>query len=135
MTNGPIIQVAGVLDQKEAVMLCDSGVTHLGFPFRLAYHREDLSDSEARDIVRGLPPHVSKVLITYLTAPLKIVELARYLGTDTVQLHAGPTRQLLGELRRIAPDLGIIRSLIIGESEPADLAAQARSRRILSTFS
>ena len=51
-----------------------------------------------------------------------------------MQLHAGPTRQLLGELRRIAPDLGIIRSLIIGESEPADLAAQARSQKDLVDF-
>ena len=55
MTNGPIIQIAGILDRQEAFMLCDSGVTHVGIPLRLARHREDLSDQQARDIIASLP--------------------------------------------------------------------------------
>ncbi len=134
MTNRPIIQIAGILDQQEASMLCDSGVTHLGFPLRLTHHREDLSDSQAREIVRRLPADISKVLITYLTDPGEILELARYLGTDTVQMHARPTRQALAELRRMAPDLTIIRSLIVGEADPGDLAAEAQSQSDLVDY-
>lgn len=134
MADLPIIQIAGVLDQQEAFMLCDSGVTHIGFPLRLAYHKEDLPDYEVRDIVRKLPGHISKVLITYLLESVQILELARYLGTDTVQLHGRPTTGTLADLRRIAPELKIIRSLIIGETDPSDLAAEARSLRDVVDF-
>ncbi len=134
MTNCPIIQIAGVLDRQEALLLCDCGVTHIGFPLRLACHREDLSDQQARDIIGSLPADVSKVLITYLTMPAEIVELARYLGADTVQVHSRPSRDTLAELRTMAPDLRIIRSLIVGESDPSDLAAEARSQSNLVDF-
>ncbi|MFB3905698.1 MAG: phosphoribosylanthranilate isomerase [Acidobacteriota bacterium] len=134
MTNRRIIQIAGILDQEEAFMLCDCGVTHLGFPLRLAYHHEDLPDWQARDIIKTLPRSVSKVLITYLTLPAEIVELARYLGADTIQIHSRPAREALAKLRKMAPDLRIIRSLIVGESDPADLADQARSQTDLVDF-
>ncbi len=134
MTNRPIIQIAGILDQQEASMLCDFGVTHIGFPLWLAYHQEDLSDQQARDIIKSLPAHVSKVLITYLVSPTQILELAGYLGADTVQIHSRPTRDSLAELRRRAPDLKIIRSLIVGEAGPTDLAREARSQSDLVDF-
>ena len=38
------IQVAGVIDQEEADLLCGCGVRFLGFPLRLPVHREDLSE-------------------------------------------------------------------------------------------
>jgi len=132
--SNPIIQIAGIRDQQEAFMLCDCGVTHLGFPLRLAYHKEDLSDSQARDIIGKLPAEVSKVLITYLARPAEIAELARYLGADTVQLHSRVTRDTLMELRRAAPELAIIRSLIVGEGDPADLAEEARSQSDIVDF-
>jgi phosphoribosylanthranilate isomerase len=134
MTNRPIIQIAGVLDQQEAFMLCDSGVSHIGFPLRLTHHREDLSDWQARAIIQSLPGDMSKVLITYLALPAEIAELARYLGTDTVQIHSRPTRDTLGELRTMAPELKIIRSLIVGEADPTDLAEEARSQSELVDF-
>ncbi|RPJ57729.1 MAG: phosphoribosylanthranilate isomerase [Acidobacteria bacterium] len=134
MTTRPIIQIAGVMDQREAFMLCDSGATHIGFPMRLAHHQEDLPDRQARDIIGSLPAGVSKVLITYLRLPAEIVELARYLGVDTVQIHSNPTRDDLAELRKWAPDLQIIRSLIVGEVDPADLAQEARSQSELVDF-
>ena len=134
MINRPVIQIAGVLDQQEAFMLCDSGVTHIGFPLRLAYHPEDLSDRQAHDIISGLPEDVSKVLITYLTAASEIGELARYLGTDTVQLHSQPSRESLAQLRTMAPELRIIRSLIVGEADVTDLAREARAQSDLVDF-
>jgi phosphoribosylanthranilate isomerase len=134
MTNAPIIQIAGILDHEEAFMLCDSGVTHIGFPLRLAYHREELSDRQARDIIRSLPADVSKVLITYLTVPGEIADLARFLGADTVQLHEQPGRRALVRLRDIAPDLRIIRSLIVAEADPGNLAREARSESDLVDF-
>jgi len=130
----PIIQIAGILNQHEAFMLCNSGVTHIGFPLRLSHRREDLPDRQVREIVRNLPADVSKVLITYLTSAVEIVELARYLGVDTVQMHSPASGEVLAELRMMAPDLRIIRSLIVGEADPMELVAEAQAQIELVDF-
>ena len=61
-----IIQVAGIRNQQEAKMLVECGVDYLGFPFRLDYHSEDISEVEATRIISRLPESVKAVVITYL---------------------------------------------------------------------
>ena len=79
-----IIQIAGVKNKKEAELLINVGVTHIGFPLRLPVNKEDVDDREARDIIKIIPNNVHKVLITYLSMAKDIVELSNYLGTDIV---------------------------------------------------
>jgi phosphoribosylanthranilate isomerase len=136
MLAGPIVQIAGIRDQDEAWMLCDSGVTHLGFPLRLDHHREDLSEQDARKIIRGLPTDVGAVLITYLTEAREILDFVAYLGTNWVQLHGAISRQEVARLRQeghhAALPLIIIRSLIVGRSPEEELVRTARSVADLS---
>ncbi len=74
-----LIQIAGIHDSAEARMLMDAGVTHLGFPFRLAVHKEDIPEVDAGNIIRLLkPPHVG-VLITYLDTAGDALNLCRRL--------------------------------------------------------
>ncbi len=123
----PIIQIAGIRDLDEALMLCEAGVTHLGFPLRLDYHREDLPERQVRELIASLPPDVGTVLITYLADPREVFELARFIGTRTVQLHGKVTPEQLSQLRLLAPDLTVIRSLIVAGSDPAPVLEAARS--------
>ncbi len=58
------IQVAGIIDSAEAQMIIESGATHLGFPLRLAIHKEDISEEAAGRIIRTLKPPYFGVLIT-----------------------------------------------------------------------
>ncbi len=122
----PIIQIAGIADLGEALMLCEAGVTHLGFPLRLDYHQEDLPEASVRELIRRLSG-VRKVLITYLADPLAVLDLARFIGADTVQLHGRITPGQLAQLRMLAPDLTMIRSIIVAGSDPAPLTETARS--------
>ena len=110
----PLIQIAGVIDHHEATMLVACGVQLLGFPLRLPVHREDLEEPDAARIIRNLPAGVSGVLITYLDAAAEIDGLARYLGAPIVQLHGDVTLETLKGLRQRAPDLAIIKSLVVG---------------------
>ena len=52
------IQVAGVIDQEEADLLCGCGVRFLGFPLRLPVHQEDLGEEDARAAGPGEPPAI-----------------------------------------------------------------------------
>jgi len=118
-----MIQVAGVRDETEARMLVAAGVTHLGFPLRLAVHREDLSDSQAAAIIALLKPPVEAVLITYLHEAGPVERLCRTLGVRIVQLHGDISPWELSRLRHSAPELAVIKSLIVQGNNKEELLA------------
>lgn len=118
------IQVAGVIDMQEARLLIDCGVPFLGFPLVLGYHREDLTVDQAARIVEELHERATFVLITYLNMADDIVALCRRLGTRVVQLHGDMEMPELQQLRAVAPELTIIKSLIVGKSDITALQAQ-----------
>ena len=129
MTNTQcIIQAAGVKSLGEARMLASCGVTHVGLPLRLPVHAPDTSEDQARDIVRGLGHAAKTVLITYLTDAAETLELCRYLGVDGVQLHGAMPLDEVRRLRQAAPELFLIKSLVVGPGRgggEADLTAGA----------
>lgn len=119
-----IIQVAGIIDQTEAQMLVRAGVTHLGFPLRLAVHKEDISEENAGKIIRALPPPFYGVLIMYLKEAADVVKLCHRIGTRKVQLHADILPSQLAILRKLDKELFIMKSLIIRDDNFTELEAQ-----------
>ncbi len=113
MSGCPRVQIAGVLDVAEALLLARLGVDSVGLPLRLAVHPQDVGEAEAARIVAALPPGVRAVCITYETDPAAVAALCRDLGTDAVQLHADMTPAALTRLRALAPALYVIKSVIV----------------------
>ncbi len=114
-----LIQIAGVIDQKEADMLIDCGIEYLGFPLRLPIHKEDLSEETARKIISTFPENVHAVLITYLNAADEIIEFVNYLNVDFIQLHGEIENSELKKIKAAKPELKIIKSLIVrGDNFP-----------------
>jgi phosphoribosylanthranilate isomerase len=122
----PFIQAAGVRDAAEARMLARAGFTHLGFPLRLPVHAPDLTEAEAREVIRGLDPGVGTVLVTYLAEPEEILELGDYLGVGWVQLHGDLDPKAAAALRAARPGMGLIKSLVVGRGRDAGLPDLAR---------
>lgn len=134
--QGFCIQAAGVLDAAEAIMLAEAGATHVGIPLGLDFHAEDVTLAQAREITRALGAWnrsaarpVAVVLITYLTGTEGILALARAVGADVVQSHGAATAEALAAVRRAAPELGIIKSLVVGRGAggEAGLAAAVQA--------
>jgi phosphoribosylanthranilate isomerase len=121
------LQVAGVIDFEEAEMLIDCGIKNIGFPLRLDYHKEDLSDEEAAGIVREFGDRVNFFVITYLQNASEIMELCRKIGVSIVQIHGEITSGELKALRKSAPDLIIIKSLIVRGDNLPDLKEEVAS--------
>jgi len=122
-----VVQAAGVRSLAEARMLRAAGVDLVGFPLRLDVHAPDVSEEEAREIIRALDLGAAACCITYLTKPREVIELAEFLGTAWVQLHAPVTPEALQELRRLAPGLGIIKSLVVRGQGIEALRAEAEA--------
>lgn len=115
------VQIAGARSRQEARMLEELGTDLIGFPLRLGYHTPDTTEREAKEIIDSLKLPSRAVLITYLTDAVEIKQFASYLGVGTVQLHADITPIEVSRLKTIAPDLAIIKSLIVRPecSDPA----------------
>jgi phosphoribosylanthranilate isomerase len=121
------IQIAGVIDEGEARMLVECGVKFIGFPLRLSSNKEDLSENMTANIIRNLPTAVNGVLITYLRDAADISVLCRFVGTNIVQVHGEIDESQLSKLRRIAPNLLIIKSLIVRKNNILELEGKMKS--------
>jgi len=115
------MQIAGVIDEEEAGLLIECGVKSIGFPLRLSSHEEDLSEYVAANIIRSLPTSTHGVLITYLSEAVDVSELSKFLGTNIVQVHGDIEESELAKLRRITPNLVIIKSLIVRDDNMLEL--------------
>ncbi len=94
-------------------MLIDKGVRYIGFPLKLQDGREDLSEEEARFIISTIKPKSQPFLITYQKRAKEISEICEYLGVDIVQLHGQIELSEVQNLKKLSPNLQIIKSLII----------------------
>lgn len=112
MTIEGLVQVAGIGSLAEGRMLLDCGADLLGFPLRLPVHATDTSEDEARAIIAELGPSFC-VLITYEQDPDRLVEFCRFLGVNTVQLHADVSADTLARIRTRLP-LRIFKSYVVG---------------------
>ena len=108
-----LIQVAGIIDQAEADMILEEGADWLGFALRLPAKNEDISERDAAAIVRRIQPEHRGVIITYLTDAEQIKEFCAEMGVGTIQLHGDVTPAELRKLRRIAPSLYLLKSLVV----------------------
>ena len=116
-----LIQIAGIKDLSEARQLIQLGADQLGFPLRLTHNAEDLSEQQARTIIKKINKPDKFLLITYLTEPAEIMKLCKYLNVHKVQLHNQMAAQNLAKLKNQAPNLEIIKSLIIKADNLADI--------------
>jgi phosphoribosylanthranilate isomerase len=116
-----IIQIAGVADEAEAMMLVEAGVHQIGFPLGLPVHNEDISAEDAAKIIRLLKPPASVVLITYLNSAEKILDLCKKIGAHKVQLYGGISLTEIIRLKSLASDLTVIKSLIVDDNNLTEL--------------
>jgi phosphoribosylanthranilate isomerase len=120
------IQIAGVIDEEETRMLIECGVRFIGFPLKLSSDEEDLSENMTANIIRNLPTAVCGVLITYLRDAADISALCKFVGTNIVQVHGEIDEPELSKLRRISPNLLIIKSLIVQDDNMVELEGKMK---------
>lgn len=108
-------------------MLAACGVTHIGLPLRLAVHKPDVSEEEAKSIVAAVAGRAQSVCITYLVDAAETLALCRFLGVGGVQLHGAMALAEVRRLREAAPGLFIIKSLVVGTRPEADMLADAKA--------
>ncbi len=117
------IQIAGVIDWQDAKTLLDAGVKFIGFPLRLPVNKPDLTEEEARRLIKKFPSDVHPVLITYLNKSEDVIELADYLNVTIVQLHGSISIDELKRIKETSGKLKLIKSLVVRGNNADELKA------------
>jgi len=106
-----IIQIAGIIDQKEAKMLLSKGADLLGFVL-YGKSRDDSKERDVINIVNNLKIHSSSIIITYLENSEALLSLFERTKITKFQIHGEINKTELIKLKQ-SNILTIIKSLII----------------------
>ena len=81
-------KICGIRNMSDAQTAIRAGANAVGFLVGITHLAEDkISKEDAKEVITQLPPFVSTVMVTHLTDKNEIVELTKYLGVNTVQIH------------------------------------------------
>jgi len=122
------VKICGIRDLEEARLAVFSGADALGFLVGLNYRTDDEVDlSTARRIIAEIPPFVSSVLVTHKVDLAWVARTCVQSGCSIVQLHGDFALAQIPELRRMVPNVRIIKAVnVVDESAVTRAAAAAQ---------
>lgn len=113
-------KICGIRNEQDARTVIQAGADAVGFLVGITHLAEDqISKQSAKEIIAGLPPFVSSVLVTHLTDASEIVRLASYLRVNTVQIHDYIPASAVDAVRRQLPCCKIIKAIHVLEEAEA----------------
>lgn len=81
-------KLCGIRSPRDLEVAVAAGADAVGFICGVTHKSEDaLSEDAARDLANRTPPYVSTVLVTHLEDSSEILDLAAFIGVDTIQVH------------------------------------------------
>lgn len=128
------VKICGITNPDDALFSIKAGADALGFNF---YPRSPryIEPSAAAKIVALLPEDVLRVGVFVNETVERIVEIAKIVGLNALQLHGDETPEFVAELRQRL-DLVIIKALRVRpEFQPKDAASFAADAILLDAFS
>ena len=112
-------KICGIRNMKDAMIAINAGANALGFLVGITHVAEDkIGKEDAKEIIEALPPFVSTVLVTHLTEKDKLVNLAKELKVNTVQIHDYISPEDVVYVKNQLPFCKIIKAIhVISEEE------------------
>ncbi len=108
------VKVSGIRRVEDAFSAVRWGADAIAFGVGKRYPSEDFISVEvAIQIIRQIPPLISKVLMTHLLQADEIINLCDQIGPDTLQLHSEILPMQIKIIRERRPYLRIFKSFHI----------------------
>ena len=122
------VKICGITNWRDARLACAQGANFLGFNFYPRSLRY-ITPARARRIVKRLPRGVGAVGVFVNEDQGKLLEIARYVGLDCVQMHGEEKVSAIG---RIEKSLPVIRAVRVNRAfRPRTLTQYACASAIL----
>ena len=108
--------MAGIRNVNDALMCVECGVNIIGLLVGQAHTSDDFISKElARAIKIALPLDIKTTLITHLENAREIIEIAKFVEVDYIQLHSHLPESEVEIIRNELPDKKLLRLIHIGE--------------------
>lgn len=92
-------KICGIRSESDLRAAVAAGADAVGFISGITHFSEDVLDAaHARQLSRMVPAGIDRVLVTHLTSPTAVLDLADSIGVDCIQLHGLIT---LGTVRAV----------------------------------
>ncbi len=109
------VKICGLTRETDRDVAVDAGADALGFVVDVAVDTpREIPASRARELVAGVPPFVTTVLVTMPDAVQDAVALQETVGADAVQVHGTLAPAFVAGLRERV-DVGVIAAVGPGE--------------------
>jgi phosphoribosylanthranilate isomerase len=122
------VKICGITNARDARAAIAAGADFLGLNFYKGSPRY-VKPAAARRIVKAAPRGVSWVGVFVNESPDRVLEIARAVGLNEVQLHGDESAAAVAELRRSVPVMKALR--VRGELSAATLKPFARANALL----
>jgi phosphoribosylanthranilate isomerase len=112
------VKICGITNWTDARQAVADGADILGFNFYAGSPRY-VRPAKAKVIVRRLPKRIVAVGVFVNESEPKMLEIARAVGLDAVQLHGDEPPAMVERLRRSRPAIGVIKAIRVRKSAVA----------------
>lgn len=121
------IKICGIKNSTDIKAALEAGADALGFLVGITHVAEDKVEFyQARRMIMTLPPSVSSVMVTHLTDKKEIVEMAKYLYADIVQIHDYISPEDVQFVKTQLPHCEIIKAIQVSD--------EAQTLKMVHTF-
>lgn len=112
------VKICGITNWTDARQAVADGADILGFNFYAGSPRY-IRPAKAKAIVRRLPKRISVVGVFVNESEQKMLEIARAVGLDAIQLHGDELPAAVRRLRRSRPAINVIKAIRVRKSSAA----------------
>jgi len=111
----PFIKVCGIRSVEEAAGAVDAGATAIGVLVGVAESVPDrVTPDVGKKIAASVPGGVTTVMVTHLTDPEEVADIAGYMKVRAVQVHGDMDVRGIRTLRSLLRGIRTLRSLLPG---------------------
>ncbi len=127
------VKICGVKSVQDALTCINLGADAIGLLVGQMHSSNDfISKETAKEIVESLPPFCNSVLVTHLLSANEIVELAKYIGVNTIQLHSDIQETEVETIKKELPNVKLLR--LIHVSVDGEIYSDYQSMKIADAF-
>ncbi len=113
-----VIQIAGIRTIQDALLSVECGMDIIGLLVGQKHSSDDFISKElAREIKLHLPDGVKTTLITHVENATQIIDAARFIDVDYIQLHSAISEIEVEKIHNALPDKKLVRVIHISGSK------------------
>lgn len=109
------VKICGVTNENDALNAAKLGADFIGFLVEIDFSEDNIKRKEAKDIIKRLPLEVTPVFVTYLQKAEPIIEIAKEINPQAIQLHNIIELKEIGKIRKALPKIKITKSIPVAD--------------------